>query len=86
MAESILVTGKVTLWMSSECILGKTGECTRDFIKMTRNMDLVSTLGLIRNDTLDGGLMENSMALEYFFPVKESVVSVFGKTVKSLDG
>ena len=85
-AESILVTGKAILWMNSECILGKTVECMRDFIKMTRNMDLESILGPIRNVMLDGGLMGNSMGLEYFFPVKESVDSVSGKTVKSLDG
>lgn len=49
-------------------------------------MDMVYTHGLIRKDTLDGGRMENSMALEFLFPRRVKINWGFGKKEKKLNG
>lgn len=49
--------------MNLESTLGKMGACMRASTEKIKNTAMVFILGLIRNATLAGGLMENNMGL-----------------------
>jgi hypothetical protein len=72
--------------MSLAFIHGKMVENMKDFTRMIRNMVTECTLGVMLKSTLDGGTVENSMALVFLLQrtVKKSMV--FGKMAKSCNG
>ena len=61
MAENIWAIGRVILWMISVFTPGKTVVSMKVSIKMTKSMVMVSILGAISRNILDGGTKVNNM-------------------------
>lgn len=59
--------------------LGKMADSMRVSIKMTRSMDMESTLGQIRKNMQGGGMMENNMVWDNFTMEKKELNLEFGK-------
>jgi hypothetical protein len=72
--------------MNSAFTLGLMAGCMTDFIRMTKSIAMVYTLGLIRRNMLAGGTMVNSMVSEFSFQKMGRKSWVSGKTVKNCAG
>merc|ERR1712224_966184 len=85
MVGSIMESGKTIICMVKASIPGKTEECMMASTKMTENMAMVFTLGMMVNSMLDSGRMENNMELEPIGKMAE-IARVFGKMESVLNG
>jgi hypothetical protein len=86
MEDNTKESGSIITWKASVSTHGKMAEDTKENTKMTRNMDMEFTLGLIVDSIKDGGSKGNSMAsVDTKF---QAVILnlVFGKTASVLSG
>ena len=86
MEDSIKENGLTIIWMELEFTLGRTEDHTVESIKMTRNMDTVSTHGLMAELTLVTGAEASNMVLELISCQINQPNVVFGKKEKELNG
>ena len=65
MAVNMKVSGKITIWRVKESTSGTMAESMKDNIRMTRNMGLVFTPGLMVDVMKGIGGKENNTDLEH---------------------
>lgn len=61
MEELILVNGKIIKCMAEECLLGKMVGSMKEITLKTRSKDMVNSTGQTAGNTLESGIMVNSM-------------------------
>lgn len=86
MEESMRVNGWTTIWMEWVCTPGKMADNTEASTKMTRNMAMGSTLGLMVGHMLATGAEANSTVLEPTQCQDPPLSTVSGRRGSALNG
>ena len=86
MARSMLALGKATICMGMALLPGQTVENMKVNTNMIRNMDKVSTPGLMAGSITEAGKLGNNMALELIRTLKRSSAEESGMVVRGCFG
>ena len=86
MIEAIMASGKIIKCMVLVSLHGQMEESMKEIIMMTRNKEEVSLHGLITENMMVSGTMENSMEKVYTIHLKEKLKEENGKMAKDYVG